>query len=88
MLSRAQYFSKIDSEILDNIKKWIFKNQHEDGHFEDVFSESINDKMLVTAETIATFLEIGFDEVSVDTFNDTQMISHRKLSFVIFLMHG
>lgn len=63
VLSRSQYFWKVDPEIIYKVKERIVRNQQEDGHFHDITSKTLEDKVAVTAETIAVFTEIGLDEV-------------------------
>ena len=63
VLSRAQYHWKVDSDLITNIRKWILDQQHEDGHFEISINDTLEEKLVTTAETLITFLEIGLNEV-------------------------
>lgn len=82
ILSRAQYYWKVDSTLISRIKKWILKNQRDDGHFYDTTSSSMEDKLGVTAETISTLVEIGFDEVNI--FPISRYCDPNGTSFVYF----
>lgn len=63
ILSLARYTWNIDSDLLAGIRKWIHSQQHEDGHFETSSNDTLKEKLLTTAQTLAVFLEI-------DTLND------------------
>ena len=65
ILSRAQYLFKIDPKLIAGVKKRICENQREDGSFESPQIHSLEEKMRITAETVAIFVEVGFDEVSI-----------------------
>ena len=63
ILSRAQYYWKIDSRLIANIKKWIRNNQKEEGYFANTIKSSLEERVAVTAETLSTYVEVGFHEV-------------------------
>jgi prenyltransferase beta subunit len=63
VLSRAQYHWKIDTALITGVRRWIFDQQHEDGHFEGHSSDTLDEILITTAETLAILLEIGLDDV-------------------------
>lgn len=65
ILSRAQYLCKIDPKLITGIKRRIYENQREDGRFENSQLQSLEETVHITADTVATFVEVGLDEVRI-----------------------
>ncbi|XP_065211155.1 C3 and PZP-like alpha-2-macroglobulin domain-containing protein 8 [Planococcus citri] len=79
ILSRAQYYWKIDSQLIENIKKRIRGNQKDEGYFSDTNNASLEDKVAITAETLSAYVEVGFHEEDYDTILNSQRYIERNI---------
>ena len=67
ILTWTLYTWNIDPALVDGIGRWIRSQQHADGHFETDPNNTLDERLLMTAKTVAVFLETGggLDEVRI-----------------------